>query len=376
MIEGPEIIAQGDPGGEKMVIRYRTSAGTTVYGLGMPNWRQFDLGPTWCYLVRGKETTLIDTGRPGGIDDLESLARVAGVDMHSVDRIIVTHNHEDHDGSLPDIIFRFNTRLWAHALYPTMISYFPEADKAPHPDLPASCRHCVMPEKVYSHCIDYQKRRSLLKVDHAIEDNDIIDGFRFIHTPGHSADSICIVLEEEIIFTGDTVIPDITPHPSLEAYLEDDICFIPGKYGGNGKLYGLLAYIKSLQKLASGTEKLSMLTLPAHRHYSRGQFNNMESCAGRCREIIRFHIARCDDIIRIIKPGPFSVDDIVLQHFPERQLKGYGKLLGATEIRAHLEILEASGDIFWTGSGDRQLVGHTGTCKYRDLLEAYLLAPA
>jgi len=371
----PEIVNKGKDNGDDMVIRYRTARGTDVFGLSLENDRQFELGPTWCYLVCNQHTTLIDTGHPYGLDILERLLVSTGRKLSDINRVIVSHSHEDHDGNLAEIMSRIKAELWAHSLYKVMISYFPEIKGAIHPELPGSCRNCVMPEKVYGICVKYQKERSSLNIDRSVDDDTAIDDFSFVHTPGHTPDSICIVLENEMIFTGDTVLPEITPHPSLAEYFYTDNFILPEHCRDTNDIYGLMSYIKSLQKVAQLTEGNNFITLPAHKLYSRGKFNLINSCEERAREIIQFHIDRCDDIIRIIGNRPVGIKEIVVNHFPARQLRGYGKMLAEKEIMAHLEILEESGDIQWVETGGEKLVKYTGLHNYRDRLAAYLKNP-
>ena len=54
-----------------------------------------------------------------------------------------------------------------------------------------------------------QHENSQLKKDVAASDGDVIEigsiKLRVLHTPGHSKDSICLVLEGQLVFTGDTL---------------------------------------------------------------------------------------------------------------------------------------------------------------------------
>jgi len=54
-----------------------------------------------------------------------------------------------------------------------------------------------------------QYENSKLQKDIAVKDGDIIEfgsvKLKVIHTPGHSKDSMCLVLENRLIFTGDTL---------------------------------------------------------------------------------------------------------------------------------------------------------------------------
>src|SRR5919197_3305052 len=54
-----------------------------------------------------------------------------------------------------------------------------------------------------------QHKNSQLKRDIAVSDGDTIEigsvKLRVLHTPGHSKDSICLVLDGHLIFTGDTL---------------------------------------------------------------------------------------------------------------------------------------------------------------------------
>jgi hydroxyacylglutathione hydrolase len=55
-----------------------------------------------------------------------------------------------------------------------------------------------------------QHKDSQLKKDIAVSDGDTIEiggsiRLRILHTPGHSKDSICLLLDDQFIFTGDTL---------------------------------------------------------------------------------------------------------------------------------------------------------------------------
>jgi hypothetical protein len=254
-----------------------------------------------------------------------------------------------------------------------MISYHPSIiDGAKHPELPGSCRHCIMPEKIYSHCLQYQQRRSLLDVDVTIDGDHtpVDDNLSFIFTPGHSPDAICIVLDEEVIFTGDTLLPDITPHPTLSRTFEVNRRILADHCKDENTVYGLINFIKSLRKL-SGLTPQPMAIFPGHRLFNNDHFRLMDSLRDRAREIIQFHIDRCRDILRIVDSKPTGLDEIAFEHFSASSLAGVGKLMARDEIMAHVEVMEKCGDISWIGENKDRVRG-TGSNNFLDVIGAYL----
>jgi hypothetical protein len=229
-----------------------------------------------------------------------------------------------------------------------------------------------MPETFHRNCLQYHQKRSSLKVDFTISDGQRLpdEDLSFLFTPGHSPDSICIVLEDEVIFTGDTVLPDITSHPSLAHDFEINRRLLPKEYRRRNDVYGLMNYIKSLNKVACLDSQPLKAMFPAHRLFYNGRFNLLDS-SGRAKEIIQFHIDRCRDILRIMDNKPTGVADIVVQHFPPSRLAGFGRVLAKNEIRAHIEILEACGDVSWADES-KELIKRTGTSNYLKAIEAYL----
>jgi glyoxylase-like metal-dependent hydrolase (beta-lactamase superfamily II) len=376
----PDIIVPGRDNGDGMVVHYRTAAGTEIFGLGMPNIYagiDWDLGPTWCYLVLGRRKTLIDTGGYGKVAYLTELLRSTGTELKDLDRIIVTHSHEDHDGNLADILSVSRAELWAHAVFQGMVSFLPQMrEGVRRPDLPGSCRMCPMPEKYQAGCRPYHHKRSELRIDRILDGDQPAtdDGFQFLFTPGHSPDSICVILENEVIFTGDTVLPRITPHPTLAATFTANCGLLPPQYRQKGAVYGLIAHVRSLDMIARQTEEKSLASLPAHRLFYGGQFNLLPDCATRAREIIQFHIDRCRVILDIIRDNTSGIDEIARRHFTASQLKGAGLLMARDEIQAHLEVMEDGGDISWAGD-NRDLVRATGSQHFLDILGRYLPGP-
>jgi glyoxylase-like metal-dependent hydrolase (beta-lactamase superfamily II) len=372
----PEMIVSGKSNGEGIVLRYQTVKGTDIFSLGIPNIysnADWDLGPTWCYLIVGRETSLIDTGRFGNYAVLELMLKSTGKVFSDIDRIILTHSHEDHDGSLAEILPSVQGEIWAHSIYRQMISYHSDIkDGAKHPELPGSCRHCIMPEKFRSTCMQYHQGRSLLDIDFAIDSDQrrLGDSLSFIFTPGHSPDAICVVLEDEVIFTGDTLLPDISPHPTLSSTFEANRRILPDSYRYENTVYGLINYIKSLHKLAGLTPQ-PMAIFPGHRLFYNGGFNLTHSLYGRAREIIQFHIDRCRDILRIIDTKPTGLDAIAFQHFPASSLIGAGKIMARDEVMAHIEVMEKCGDVCWVGE-NRDMVQWTGSNNFLNVIGVYL----
>ncbi|MCJ7515583.1 MAG: MBL fold metallo-hydrolase [Dehalococcoidia bacterium] len=373
----PDVIVKGKDNGEGMVVHYKTATGTDVFGLGVPNIyvdADWDLGPTWCYLISGRKNTLIDTGRLGKFDVLRTLLGSTGKGISDIHRIIVTHSHEDHDGNVAEVISAAQAELWAHTIYRQMISYHPDiTDGAAHPELPGSCRVCRMPETFYSkNCLTYHKARSTLNIDFAITDGQELQGedLSFVFTPGHSPDSLCIVLEDEVIFTGDTLLPDITSQPSLAHAFKVNQRILPEEYQQTNDIYGLMNYIKSLNKIANLSSQPLKAAFPAHRLFYNGRFNLLDS-SQRAKDIIQFHIDRCRDILRIVDSNPTSIKDIVVQHFPPSRLTGMGKSLADNEIRAHLEIMEDCDDIIWE-RGSKDIIKGTGASNCLDIIGSYL----
>lgn len=372
----PEIIRHGQPNGEGMVLQYTTRQGTNVFCLAIPNIHDdtdWDLGPTWCYLVSGSSQLLIDTGRFGNVAVLEDQLSAIDRQWSDIDAVI-THGHEDHDGNLPDVLPLARAELWAHELYPTMISYFPDiADGECRPWLPGSCRSCAMPESfVEKNCAAYHTRRSRLRIDRPItEGASAPDGMRFLHTPGHSPDSICIILEDEVIFTGDTILPDITPHPSRADAFVANRRILPQAYGSANTVYGLCHYVKSLRHVAASHEGRFQATFPAHRLYYGGRFNLIHSARDRANAIVEFHIERCRAILDIVDSKPLDVDDIAERHFLPSQLKRHGRLMARNELLAHIEVMEECGDVVWVGE-DGRLLQHTGTNRCLEAIREHL----
>lgn len=374
----PKIVVAGKDNGEDMIVRYQTSKGTEVYGLAIPNVHvdaEWDLGPTWCYLVIGHKTVLIDTGRFGNFDILKSQLKAIERSLADIDAIIVTHGHEDHDGNLPEILPATDAQLWAHQIYQKMILYHTDIDDgAPHPEFPGSCRSCMMPANyVQKNCVPYHHKRSSLTVGCALDDDDTlpVDNLSFIFTPGHSPDSICIILDDEVIFTGDTILPGITPHPSQAASFKANRLILPEKHRHENQVYGLMNYIKSLATIASLDDNRFSATLPAHRLFYGGQFNLIHSTRDRAREIIQFHIDRCRAVLDIISSESKQLDEIAKEHFTPKQLAGFGSLMAQNELMAHIEIMEDCGDARWVGE-ESNLLQHTGSYNCLDAIGVYL----
>ncbi|MBI5583595.1 MAG: MBL fold metallo-hydrolase [Deltaproteobacteria bacterium] len=374
--ENIEIIQSGEANGNQWIIRLPLPSGRVIFGLATENiyGGDWDLGPTWNYLIQGEEgLILIDTGRFGmGARLLEMLER-AGLHGRDLTGITLTHGHEDHDGGLAELVRKTGAPVWVHPLYDRLRrSYAGQEPNIAKRDFSASCWHCFMPETfTQSQCRQYHRERdgletNLLKGRIFPPDTEI----QLHHLPGHCPDSLAFQIGSEALIIGDTLLPDITPHPSQEAFFTGVRDILPPADQRSPSVYGLRTYIRSLKKMQTLGRRFPRLTvLPAHRFYYNNRWGIIDA-AQRSAEIIEHHRQRGLAIRTVLQPGPRTAEEIARELFAPQLLKGLGIRMAVNEVRSHLELLVHSGDVYWPTEDRAAATGETGFEDYIRRIEA------
>ena len=345
-----EVLRQGEATGNGMIVRFRFPSGLTVYGLPTPNdyGGEWDLGPTWNYLVLADRPFLVDAGRwgTGGllVETIQELERPA----REVDFVLLSHGHEDHDGGLAEVKGRLGATVKAHAVYGKLCRQYP--DLAPSENkraFPAKCWNCFMPESFYSaNCLEYHqdiKERPVQDIGDGR--NALGPGLETWHLPGHSPDALALRAGEELLIVGDNLLPGITPWPSSQRLHALHAGVLGADYPEADTLYGLKRYLKSLGALRElGRAHPEMVVLPAHRLYYGDQFNGL-ALEERAREIIQHHGERCAAILAALAQGPQDVDSLTPLIFEPSKIKGPGFFMAKNELICHCELLAECGDV-------------------------------
>lgn len=339
-----KIIQKGDQSGNGMVFKVTPENGPEIYGMGTKNFYggNWDLGPTWNYLVLADEPFLVDTGRTGTIKSLVEMIERTGFSIKSLKTIVLSHGHEDHDGGLPDLVRLTGAKVTAHPIYRHLIKLAPDhVPDGVNKKFPPSCWHCVMPESFTNDfCSEYHiNRNNLVIEDICAQKNTLGKDIQIMQLPGHSPDAIGIMIGSEVFIAGDNVLPHISPMPSKRESLKLIGRIFPADQPEINQRFGLEVYLKTLKTLKQMGENYSdLLTLPGHRIYYNNQWNAFQ-LAARSQEIINSHIKRCGDIKEILKMAPKTIREIMTAHFKSSQLEGMGFYMAKNEIQSHLELL-------------------------------------
>ncbi len=159
---------------------------------------------THVYLVKdkGSSWTLIDTGLPGASTAILAYLAKIKVEPTAIKRILLTHLHRDHTGSLRAMAEKTHARTFAHWIEAAYIANSPKYDGPGTP-----------PAEPFV-------------VDETFKDGDTIDGGGGLiayHTPGHTPGHTSYYqAEHRLLFSGDLFFGDgekvvLTPpgfHPS------------------------------------------------------------------------------------------------------------------------------------------------------------------
>jgi glyoxylase-like metal-dependent hydrolase (beta-lactamase superfamily II) len=149
------------------------------------------------YLILGDQTTLIDTGTPGKQENiLNYLQNVLKGKPEDIKTIVLTHHHMDHTGSLYELKKITNAEVAAYKDDVDIIS-----GEKPSSD--------PIYMKFVSRLMATFTSYKFIKPDIGLQENDMVDNYRVIHTPGHTPGSIALYNSDNgVIFVGDTLTYD------------------------------------------------------------------------------------------------------------------------------------------------------------------------
>jgi glyoxylase-like metal-dependent hydrolase (beta-lactamase superfamily II) len=165
----------------------------------IPGVYQFMFAGVNVALIAEEELTLIDTGVPGSLTGILNLIRRLGRSVEEINTVIITHNHFDHIGGLPELRKLTDVKVFAHEA--ALVG--PQAEE-PYPD--GIRRLLRVP------FLSPIRRRFVLESG----DSDVqlaggemlkpLGGLQVIHTPGHTPCSICLYsFEHKLLFVGDAM---------------------------------------------------------------------------------------------------------------------------------------------------------------------------
>ncbi len=292
------------------------------------------LGYTNVYLLHSDgEYLLIDAGWDGevALQSLKKQTAEIGVDLKDISRIIVTHGHHDHYGLVGRLREIFRPKVILHYLDKELIRQrVINADELLRQTdqwlrLNGLPTNLLLPSRP----VPGETRRSIAPTppDITVRGGEIISvedfNLQVIWTPGHSPGHICLYEPtQKILFSGDHVLPVITPNISLPPQSESN---------------PLGDFLKSLNTVKQLDVKL---VLPAHEH----RFTDLKK---RVEEIIQHHEQRNSEILETIKTEPKTAYQIAtgITWIPEegginfQNLAPWDKRMAVSETLAHLQAM-------------------------------------
>ena len=199
-----EVLRPGADTGDRMVAKFTCADGLVVHAIGLPQAWPSSLGPTWSYVLEADKLTLVDTGGPGSIGELEAGLEWLGYPLSAVERVILTHGHMDHDGNCLTVVQKSGAQLWAHEVYGSLLRADRwEREMEWRRDI--SGFEAFENTEVVGRIKEHHHRSQHLSVDVTVTDGFTADGLTFYHTPGHSPDELCIQFDQ-FMFSGDHVL--------------------------------------------------------------------------------------------------------------------------------------------------------------------------
>ncbi|MEV7991017.1 MBL fold metallo-hydrolase [Streptomyces sp. NPDC086077] len=282
---------------------------------------------------------LIDTGwdDPASWDTLAAGLAACGTSAAEVHGVVVTHHHPDHHGLSGRVREASGAWIAMHAADAAVVRRTHEA--RPEHWFSYMADKLTAAGAPEAHIAPLRTARGRLPgLSPALPDREIVPGelldlpgrrLRAIWTPGHTPGHVCLHLEEEHparlpghgrLFSGDHVLPGITPHIGL--YEDPDDTTVTDPLGD---------YLASLERVARlGPAEV----LPAHQHA-------FTDAPARVAELLTHHEARLTGLLVLLTEPltPWQLAERMDWNRPWAHIPYGSRNIAVSEAEAHLRRL-------------------------------------
>ena len=290
----------------------------------------FPVGPVNVHLIAREPVTLVDSGplTDEAWDALVAGLAKAGIKVGDVGRVLLTHGHHDHFGLAGKVADLSGARLWGGRLDREHFRMNRNArlllDSLSRSDFGLGPRLLMMVS--VSH-VDHFARP--LAAWDELEGGETLpgDGWSVVvrSTPGHTPGSLTFEIPEAgVLFTGDTVLRDITPN----AIVDED----PERPGAPFR--SVTRYFETLEAIRASSAGSFLLT---------GHGRTIPDYASHHEKVKRKYALRIHQIERLLASGPKTVRELVVAVFP--RVKAVNVYLAYSEILGFLMYLEDEGRV-------------------------------
>ncbi|MBM3946031.1 MAG: MBL fold metallo-hydrolase, partial [SAR202 cluster bacterium] len=218
-----ELLEDGDRAGNHGIFKLTTTNGRTIFALGIPQDGPSPQGPTWVYLVENDGWSMVDAGDTSAYKHVVANMAKVGLKPQQMRRVFITHGHWDHDGGVADFTRDTGAEVWAHEAYEPLKAFDGwlrngEAHallKLGRQGAPVDRSEWAEGREWHRRHVDHEATRKAIRVTHPVWEGRRAGDIVSWQTPGHTADELTILFDG-FMFTGDHVLPEITPHPSVK----------------------------------------------------------------------------------------------------------------------------------------------------------------
>ncbi|MFE5815148.1 MBL fold metallo-hydrolase [Streptomyces sp. NPDC056479] len=304
------------------------------------------LGHTLVYVVdTDRGPVLVDTGwdDPTSWNTLAEGLAACGTAPAEIHGVVITHHHPDHHGLSGRVREASGAWIAMHAADAAIV----RRTRTTRPDrwfsyMAAKLTAAGAPEPHVAPLRTARRPGTLPGFTPAAPDRDIVPGelldlpgrrLRAIWTPGHTPGHVCLHLEEDHpsqlpghgrLFSGDHLLPEITPHIGL--YEDPDDTTVTDPLGD---------YLASLERVA---RLAPAEVLPAHQH-------TFTDAPARVRQLLTHHESRLTDLLTLLATPltPWQLAEHMEWNRPWDQIPYSSRNIAIAEAEAHLRRLVKSG---------------------------------
>lgn len=294
----------------------------------------FYVGDVNVYLIKEDPLTLIDVGPQTDLafNTLRERLRAHGVQFSDIQRIVLTHAHEDHSGLTKRLCGEARAaKIYVHPWESGRLFGEPAAVENKDWLLRAGVSETVFDQmqtvfKDFSGLTDALDRSALIDLTDEMELEFSGGVLKVLHTPGHTPGSCCLLREaNRTLIAGDTLLKSVTPNPIIASDPLDP----------RRRFKSLAEYLVSLARIRTHAPTL---TYGGHGE----PFDDYE-------ELFHRYVSAIDkrqrQVIALISNTGATAFETARQLFPAAMNDSVHQFLAISEAVAHLDYAAAENKI-------------------------------